>query len=48
MRRALREQLPAFTFFYGLKPWEIEQLTFGELETYTTWMNAYVEQHQGG
>lgn len=43
MRRALHEQLPAFTWFYGLRPWEIERLTFAEIDTYTGWMNDYLE-----
>jgi hypothetical protein len=38
MRRQLREGLPAFAAFYGLKPWEIAGgppvLTFGEIDEF--------------
>lgn len=27
-------QLPALTHFYGLRPWEIERLTFEEVDEY--------------
>lgn len=47
MRRALREQLPALTRFYGLKPWDVERLTFGELDQYMTWMTDYLQQQKG-
>lgn len=44
MRRALHQQLPALTWFYGLKPWEVERLTFGEIATYSTWMDEFLSQ----
>jgi len=39
--------LPAFTWFYGLTPWDMERLTFGEIDSYTRWMNAYLEAQKG-
>lgn len=39
MRRALREQWPALSHFYGLKPWDVDPanpgcLSFGEVQAY--------------
>lgn len=48
MRQALHRELPAFTKFYGLKPWEIERLSFREIETYQRFMNDYLEAQQRG
>lgn len=49
MRRALRRSLPAFSRFYGLKPWEVvggtvECLTFGEIEEYQRQYADYQKQ----
>lgn len=41
MRRALRKRLPALTHFYGLRPWEVERLSFGELAEYLDQLAAY-------
>lgn len=41
MRRDLRKQLPAFTHFYGLRPWEVEHLTYGELDEYLRQLAEY-------
>ena len=34
MRRRLLKAVPALSFHFGLKPWELELLTFGELDAY--------------
>ncbi len=34
MRRALRRQLPAFSHHFGIQPWDIDRLTYGELDLY--------------
>lgn len=34
MRRALRQHLPAFAHLFGIRPWEIEDLTPLEIETF--------------
>lgn len=35
MRQALLAQLPALTAFYGLRPWELDDMTEEELDEYT-------------
>lgn len=34
MRRQLLKELPSLTYHYGLKPWEVERLTFREIAEY--------------
>lgn len=39
MRRALREEWPALSHFYGLKPWDVDPanpgcLSYGEVHAY--------------
>jgi hypothetical protein len=34
MRRALRSSLPALALHFGLHPWDVDLLTFGEIETF--------------
>lgn len=41
MRRALLRQMPAITRFYGVKPWELDQFTFDELNEYIRQMSEY-------
>lgn len=41
MRADLLRQLPALTHFYGLRPWEVEQLTFEELAEYQRQLDDY-------
>lgn len=41
----LRSQLPAFSHWFGLHPWDVERLTFGEIEVYQRWL---VDQMQEG
>lgn len=36
MRRALVREWPAFCRFYGIRPWEIDQLTTDELHEFVT------------
>ena len=51
MRQALLEQLPALTAFYGIKPWELEDLTEAELDEYTRQLadhQAEVARRNGG
>lgn len=40
----LRKQLPAFTRFYGLRPWELEQMTYGEVEEYAKQYRDYTRE----
>jgi hypothetical protein len=35
--------MPALTRFYGLKPWELEQFTFDELNEYTRQLAEHQE-----
>jgi hypothetical protein len=34
MRRALRSSLPAFSYHFGIQPWQVDDLTYGEIEVY--------------
>lgn len=34
MRRALRNTLPALAYHFGIHPWDIERLTYGEIESF--------------
>jgi hypothetical protein len=34
MRRVLRRQLPALTRCYGIAPWDVDRLTYGEVVEY--------------
>lgn len=34
MRRALRASLPAFSHHFGIQPWQVDDLTYGEIEVY--------------
>lgn len=34
MRRELRSQLPAFSHVFGIQPWQIDDLTYGEIDVY--------------
>lgn len=41
MRRDLLKQLPALTHFYGLRPWEVEELTYAEVDEYLGQLAEY-------
>ena len=45
MRAVLVHRLPALSAVFGIKPWEIEQLTDGELHSY---LAALMEIEEGG
>ncbi len=32
MRRRLRAALPGLAHWFGIRPWEVEDLTFGEID----------------
>lgn len=34
MRRALRAVLPSLSFHFGIHPWQVDDLTFGEVALY--------------
>jgi hypothetical protein len=34
MRRALRDSLPAFSQHFGIHPWDVDRLTYGEIAVY--------------
>lgn len=34
MRRALRATLPALAFHFGIRPWEVDDLTYGEMSPF--------------
>jgi hypothetical protein len=36
MRRELLKTLPALSMHFGLHPWDIDRLTYRELDTYLT------------
>ena len=40
----LLQRLPALTAFYGLRPWEVEDMTFDELEEYLRQLDAYEKE----
>lgn len=44
MRRALRESLPAFSLHFGIHPWQVDDLTFGELEVYLTALRVLTKE----
>lgn len=44
MRRALLEELPALTKFYGVMPWHLERMTLREINEYRTQLAAYQRQ----
>lgn len=31
MRRQLRQALPGLAHYFGIRPWEVEDLTYGEI-----------------
>lgn len=34
MRRVLRASLPAFSYHFGIQPWQVDDLTYGEVDEY--------------
>jgi hypothetical protein len=34
MRRALRAKLPALAYHFCIRPWEVDDLTYGEIVTF--------------
>ncbi len=46
VREALRSHLPALSATFGLKPWDLEQLTLGELDTYLSALEAMERQQR--
>lgn len=36
MRRALRARLPAFSYHFGIQPWDVDRLTYGEIDVYVS------------
>ena len=46
MRRALLRSWPALSRFYGLKPWDVEQLTVDELNEYLRQFDAYQRERR--
>lgn len=34
MRRELRRTLPALSFHFGIQPWDLDRMTYGEIEVY--------------
>ncbi len=39
MRRALRVRLPALSYHFGIHPWQVDDLTYGEIEVYLAALN---------
>lgn len=39
----MRPLWPALTRFYGLKPWEVDLLTSGEVDEYIDWYGDYMD-----
>ncbi len=44
MRRALQNQLPAFSALFGLHPWDVERLTLDELDVYRNYLDAQMRE----
>ena len=44
VRIELRELLPSLCHFYGLKPWEVEQMPRVELEVFVRQLREYQEE----
>jgi hypothetical protein len=40
VRRTLRKQLPALSYHFGLLPWDIDRLLFGEVTVYLEALKA--------
>jgi hypothetical protein len=34
LRRALRHALPALAYHFGIHPWQVDDLTYGEAEAF--------------
>jgi hypothetical protein len=34
VRRQLRRLLPAFSYHFGIQPWQVDDLTYGEMSVY--------------
>jgi len=47
VRRALHDELPAFSHFFRLHPWDVERLTMGELRTYRDQLHKLLEATDG-
>lgn len=47
MRRALENELPAFSAVYGLHPWDIERLSMGEIDTYRRHLHTLGRKDKG-
>jgi hypothetical protein len=45
MRRALRASLPALSMHFGIHPWDVERLTYGEIPVY---LDALAELNKKG
>lgn len=45
MRRLLLEKLPALTRFYGLRPADIDDMSYREISEYLTQMVRYQESN---
>lgn len=39
---------PLFSHVFGLKPWEMDQLTHAEFLQFESWANSYVKAMNGG
>lgn len=47
MRRVLRASLPAFSHFFGIHPWQIDDLTFGEMVHYQRALRELTKDSRG-
>lgn len=45
MRRALVDELPAFSHAFGIAPWDIDRMTLREIDRYRTWLRNQ-QQHE--
>lgn len=34
MRRVLRRSLPALAYHFGIHPWDVDRLTYGEVDAF--------------
>lgn len=47
MRRALRAQLPALAHVFGIRPWEVDLLTYGEAEVFGDYLRELFAPPKG-
>jgi hypothetical protein len=45
----LKKALPDFSYLFGIQPWQVADLTYGEIDEYLAWREKFVKaQKKGG